>query len=636
VPNSSAAAQRTEIDRKIAKAESDLPRHFPPGGNAGRDRFAAKFADWERKESKRAIHWTPLHPVAAKATRPYLAAQADQSILVSGDQGKSDRYDVAYDGLPSEVRALRLEVLPDDSLPKHGPGRVFYEGPFGDFVLSELSATADEKPVHFQRAAHSFSSTAGGAAAAIDGNPLTAWSINGGQGKSHAAVFVLDAPLQGAKRLALNMLFEYYYACGLGRFRLSATNESVPADRPVLPPAIDDVLTVPPAQRRAEQEAILVHYFASITPELAAARKEIETLRKDEPAFPTTLVMKERPAANPRKTFIHKRGEFLQPTTRVEPELPSMFAGLRNNRPRNRLEFARWLVDPQNPMVGRVTMNRQWQAFFGQGLVRTTEDFGYQGSPATHPELLDWLALELVRNQWSLKAMHRLIVTSATYRQSSHVTPELFAKDSENRLVSRAPRRRLDAELIRDLALKSSGLLSEQIGGPSVFPPQPASVTTEGTYGGLSWNVSTGSNRYRRGLYTFTKRTAPFAMLATFDAPSGEACVARREVTDTPLQALTLLNDAMFVEIAQGMAGDVTRDTTQSAEQIARTLFRRLLTRPPSSQELAALVAFHAKAVEQLPEKTSGAGKTHASANLAAWMAVARSLLNLDETITRE
>ena len=200
-----------------------------------------------------------------------------------------------------------------------------------------------------------------------------------------------------------------------------------------------------------------------------------------------------------------------------------------------------------------MTVNRQWAAFFGKGLVRTVEDFGYQGEPPTHPELLDWLAIRLVESGWSIKAMHRLIVTSATYRQSSRVTPELLAKDPENRLLARGPRVRLEAEMLRDAALRVSGLLSEKIGGPSVFPPQPPGVSTEGAYGGLAWNVSPGGDAYRRGLYTFSKRTAPYAMFTTFDAPSGEVCVARREVSNSPLQALTLLNDPVFEEAAQAL-----------------------------------------------------------------------------------
>ena len=290
-----------------------------------------------------------------------------------------------------------------------------------------------------------------------------------------------------------------------------------------------------------------------VAPELAKERAAIEQLRKEMPPDPTTLVMQERPPDNPRPTFIHNRGEYLQPTDRVQPAVLSILPPLPKDVPPNRLALARWLVSPDNPLSARVTMNRQWAAFFGRGLVRTAEDFGYQGEPPSHPELLDWLALELPRQGWSMKRMHKLIVMSATYQQSSRATPELLAKDPENRLLARGPRVRLEAEVIRDAALRASGLLSERIGGPSVFPPQPPGVTTEGTYGGLEWKVSPGGDRYRRGLYTFTKRTAPFAMATTFDAPSGEVCVARREVSNTPLQALTLLNDPVFEEAAQAL-----------------------------------------------------------------------------------
>ncbi len=354
--------------------------------------------------------------------------------------------------------------------------------------------------------------------------------------------------------------------------------------------------------------------------------------------------MSERPRDNPRATYLHKRGDFLRPTERVEAGLPALFGPLAKNGPHDRLGFARWLVSAENPLVGRVTMNRQWQVFFGRGLVQTTDDFGYQGSPPTHPDLLDWLAVEFLNQRWSMKAMHRLIVTSATYRQSSQVTAEALTNDPENRLLSHAPRVRLEAELIRDSELKAAGMMTETIGGPSVFPPQPPSVTTEGTYGGLAWNDSTGLDRYRRGLYTFAKRTAPFAMLSTFDAPSGEACVARREVSNTPLQALTLLNDAMFVEIARGLANKVVSRGNQSTKAIATEMFRRCLTRPPDQDELNALVDFQmhererferdTKAADALVQNGTDSGVSRAE--LAAWTAVARGLLNLDETITKE
>jgi hypothetical protein len=284
-------------------------------------------------------------------------------------------------------------------------------------------------------------------------------------------------------------------------------------------------------------------------------------------------------------------------------------------------------------------MNRQWAAFFGRGLVRTAEDFGYQGEPPSHPELLEWLALELARQGGSLKRMHKLIVMSATYQQSSRATPELLASDPENRLLARGPRVRLEAEVIRDAALRASGLLAERLGGPSVFPPQPSGVTTEGTYGGLEWRISPGGDRYRRGLYTFTKRTAPFAMATTFDAPSGEVCVARREVSNTPLQALTLLNDPVFQEAAQAL-GQLMAARGGSVEGRVDTLFRRCLTRAPDRDELAQLAQFFQSQkrrfeLKQLDAaKIAGPGTTEASER-AAWTVLARVILNLDEAVTK-
>jgi hypothetical protein len=286
-------------------------------------------------------------------------------------------------------------------------------------------------------------------------------------------------------------------------------------------------------------------------------------------------------------------------------------------------------------------MNRQWAAFFGRGIVKTVEDFGYQGQLPTHPELLDWLALELVQQGWSMKAMHRLIVTSATYRQASRVTPELLAKDPENTLLARGPRVRLEAELIRDSLLKAGGLLCEKIGGPSVFPPQPPGVSTDGAYGNLAWNVSAGGDKYRRGLYTFSKRTAPYAMFTTFDAPTGEVCVARREVSNSPLQALTLLNDPVFQETARALGQLVASGAGTDADRVTR-LFERCLGRKPRSQEMVALTRFanlqrHRLTHGELnPNEIAGAVPTGPElVDRAVWTIVARAILNLDETVTK-
>jgi hypothetical protein len=360
--------------------------------------------------------------------------------------------------------------------------------------------------------------------------------------------------------------------------------------------------------------------FLETAPELAVHAKALANLRRQIPRGQPTLVMRERPAAHPRPTFRHHRGEFLSPKEEVPPAVPAFLPALPKDAPANRLTFARWLFAPDNPLTARVAVNRQWQAFFGRGFVATLEDFGYQSEAPTHPELLDWLAVEFRKGGWSMKKLHRLIVTSATYRQSSRVTPELAAKDRENLLLARGSRFRLDAEVIRDGALQAAGLLSGKMGGPGVFPPQPASVTSEGTYGRIEWKPSEGEDRYRRSLYTFIKRTAPFAMATTFDAPTGESCVARRDVSNSPLQALTLLNDDMFMEAARALGA---KAMTAASDDEGRLTFilRRCVTRPPAPDEIATMKGFVA------------AQRSRKVADKDVWTAVARAALNLDESI---
>jgi mono/diheme cytochrome c family protein len=598
-----------------------------------------KFAAWQNLEAAHAARWSVLRPVEAVSDLPKLQLLDDGSILASGDQSKRDVYQLKFRPQQQGITALRLEVLPDDSLPKGGPGRVYYEGAPGDFHLSEFVVERAADKVAMSRASHSFASGGNSAAKAIDGIPHTAWTINGGQGRAHAAVFNLAEPLT-ADEFSISMIFEQYYAAGLGRFRIWATTDAKPAEARGLSPELEEILLVPAEQRTPEQRERLLRQFLATAPELAAEREKIRRLRESMPAYPTTLVMLERPADNPRPTFIHRRGEFLQPTDRVEPAMLAALNPLPSEVPRNRITFARWLVDPSNPLVGRVTMNRQWAALFGRGIVRTTEDFGFQGEPPTHPQLLDWLAVEFVKQGWSLKSMHRLIVSSATYRQSSRVTPELLERDPQNVLLARGPRFRLEAELLRDTVLKASGLFSPKVGGPSVFPPQPPGVSSEGAYRPLDWKVSEGPDRYRRGLYTFSKRTAPYAMFSTFDAPSGEACVARRDVSNTPLQALTVLNDMVFIEASQTL-GRQTAEDSGSIEDRAARLFRKCLVRSPDSGELAALVEFfntqHKRFIAKELDATAVAGSSDGDpAGRAAWTVTARALLNLDEFVTRD
>lgn len=615
-------------------ALTDLPESVRRSARMDRE-----FKDWLADQRIRAVRWELLQPVRASSEIPSLDIQPDGSVLASGDQSKRDIYQLTYTGKLEKITALRLEVLPDDRLPKRGPGRIAYEGPFGDFFLSEFTARVEEKPVTFSSASHSFASDKNTASVAIDGDPQTGWSINGGQGKAHVAVFQLAEPLS-ADPLDVELLFERYYAAGLGRFRLWATSEERPVSASTLPTEVETLLLASDSELAPEQHEKLLSYFLSISPSLAAERAEIDKLRKELPEYPTTLVMKERPADHPRKTYLHHRGEYLQPTELVEPRLPSMFPSPGGSGPRDRLAFARWLVSEDNPLAARVAVNRYWSALFGRGIVRTTEDFGYQGEAPTHPELLDWLAVEFQRRAWSTKQLHKLIVTSATYRQSSRVTPEHLDRDPRNELLSRAPRVRLDAEQVRDVLLRASGLLSEKVGGPSVFPPQPPGVTSEGTYGPLEWKTSEGEDRYRRGLYAFSKRTAPYAMFATFDAPSGEACLARRDVSNTPLQALTLLNDTVVMEAARALGGLLSNQAGTDEDRVLE-LYRRCLGRPPRSEELDLLLAFHRRHLGRLTrneldgEAIAGEGEGNA-VNRAAWTLTARAVLNLDEMVTKE
>jgi hypothetical protein len=637
VPSPEIVERRREVEKQIADRLVDLPNLWP--GEAKAESMEKAFQTWRDREAARSVRWTVLKPADAKANVPHLEVQNDASVFVSGDQTKSDTYTLTFRGLPPGVTAIRLEVLPDERLPRHGPGRGYYEGPIGDFFLSEFRLFADGKLVKLARASHSFARGGTSAAFAIDGDPQSGWAIDGGQGQAHWAVFKLAAPLAESESVEVRMLFERYHAAGLGRFRIAATTDTRAAEARPVPAETEELLLTPAEKQTQAQRQRLRETFLLAAPELAKERQAIDALRKQIPAMPTTLVFAERPPANPRPTFIHNRGEFLQPTDRVEPGVPAFLHALPPGAPRDRLTFARWLVSPDNPLVARVTVNRQWAAFFGTGLVRTVGDFGYQGEFPSHPELLDWLALNFIRQGWSMKKLHRLIVTSATYRQASRVSPELLAVDPQNRLLARGPRVRLEAEMLRDAALTASDLLAPRLGGPSVFPPQPPGVTTDGAYGRLDWKVSPGADRYRRGLYTFAKRTAPYALFATFDGPSGEVCVARREVSNTPLQALTLLNDATFIETAQALGRVLTARPGPVEERIDEA-FRRVLTRPPSADEKAQLLRFWRAQRSRFMTgeldalKVAGPGVGNA-VDRAAWTVLVRALFNLDEFVVR-
>ncbi len=650
LPDPKITEQRREHAAKLAKMIAGLAEKFPVTNAPAQDTRPVEvkraeliekgFAEWLKQEQARTVAWQVLKPQALKANLALLTPQADDSIFATGDQSKSDTYEITYK-LPKGTTALRLEAIPDDRLPEHGPGATYYEGPRGDFFLSEFTATTKGAKLKFSDATHSFGKPGIGRGTAtakncIDGDQQSGWSVNGGQGERHVAVFNLEQPLAEAGEVTIGMLFEKHYAAPLGRFRISATTAPGKAEARDFAENLEALLAKS-EWSQTERESLRQLYLLN-APELAAQRAEIDKVRRAEPEYPTTLVMRERPPENSRKTFRHHRGEFLQAKEEVRPGVFEVLHDAPKGQALNRLTFARWLVSPENPLVGRVTVNRHWAAFFGRGLVRTTEDFGFQGELPSHPALLDWLAVEFVKQGWSMKKLHRLIVMSATYRQDSTVTPQLLAKDAENKLYARGPRVRLEAEQIRDSVLKAAGLLSPKLGGPSVYPPQPASITSEGTYGKLAWATSEGEDRYRRGLYTFIKRTAPYAMFNTFDAPSGEACVARRDISNTPLQALTLLNDTVFIEAAQALGREWAKEEG-SVDAKLQKLFQRCLTRPATKDEIVRLKGFYEAQRARLESKELNAaelsGSKDGTLEQAAWTIVARALLNLDEMVTK-
>ncbi|HIL70366.1 MAG TPA: DUF1553 domain-containing protein, partial [Verrucomicrobia bacterium] len=656
VPDKGVLERRKKILSEIEQLQNELPGKFPIGDGSGsveerrHHRLEQSFSEWLQEEKSVAVQWTPLLPNHLESNLPKLEMLEDGSTFSSGDITKRDVYTLRFPLASvtkngSQITALKLEVLPDDRLPARGPGRAYYEGRKGDFFLSEFTARMKGQELKFKSASHSYGKISignGGADAAnvIDGNGSTGWSTSGQEGKAHHLVLVFSEPIIPEGELEIEMLFERHFAASLGRFRISATSRTGAVSASRHPARILSLLVRGPSSLSDSERKTLKSAFLDVTSELAEARKQIEKLRKQLPEFPTTMVMLERPPDNPRLTHLRHRGEYLSPREVVSSGIPSVFVHADSgNLPTNRLELARWLASRKNPLAARVTVNRAWRAFFGAGLVRTSGDFGTQSDPPTHPELLDWLACEFMDQDWSLKKLHRLIVSSATYRQSSNLTELKRQQDPENRYLSRSSRGRVDAETVRDLLLSGSGLLSEKMYGPSVYPPQPSSVTAL-AYGNTKWNSSTGEDRYRRSLYTFSKRTAPFAAFSVFDAPSGEICVARRDRSNTPLQALTLLNDEMFIEMARELAQKAMDLELPSPSGRAMDIFRRLLIRPPSESETKAMVEFQQTQLSRLSNGELNAlhisGQEQASDEQASWVMVARAVMNLDETITKQ
>ncbi len=477
------------------------------------------------------------------------------------------------------------------------------------------------------------------------------WAVGGKLDQPHALTLVTSAPVEVADGSTLTITLEQTSSFEnhvLGKFRLSLTDDPRAAESARVPAPILAILTTPAEQRNETQRAELKTFYLTIATELAAARDQLMATRKslaELKAATTVPILRELAADKRRTTNIQLRGNFMDLGKEVTPGVPAAFHPLPEGSQPDRLALAKWLIDDNNPLTARVLANRYWDTIFGNGLVRTSEEFGSQGDLPTHPELLDWLATEFVRLKWDTKALLKLIVTSATYRQSSKVTPELLDRDLENYLLARGPRFRLSAEMIRDQALAISGLLSPKMYGPPVKPFQPNLGVSAAFGSGIDWQASAGEDKFRRGLYTTWRRSNPYPSMSAFDAPNREVCTIRRARTNTPLQALVTLNDPVYIEAAQALARTMAKSGTSPADHI-RAGFQQATSRPPTESELADLTKLFNSARERFAKDVEKARKLATNplgplpegvdpVELAAWTVVGNVLLNLDEMFMR-
>ncbi|MHC4880008.1 MAG: PSD1 and planctomycete cytochrome C domain-containing protein, partial [Planctomycetota bacterium] len=504
--------------------------------------------------------WHVLTPADFKseagATHTVLA---DQSVLVGGKLDENDAYAITARTELTGVTGFKLRALLDDSLPGKGPGRQT-KSDRANFVLTEFRVKAcpceDDSVDATQVGLHSAKADLEPAryepSTAIDGNDKTGWSIHTEIHKPHEITFLTSEPIgfEAGTRLQFELDFKLGDKRSLGRFQLVAMTGDPTGD--ALPKDVLAAFKKAPEERTRKEKQRLVRYRREQDAEAVKRAADVDAVSKklNQVKPETTLVMIEQEEA--RSTNIMKRGEFLNKGPEVQSGTPEILHALSPSLPRNRLGMAKWLVDPQNPLVARVTVNRWWAEIFGQGIVATLEDFGTQGEAPTHPELLDWLAVDFVENGWSMKHAHRVMVMSATYRQSSQITPMHLERDPKNKLLGRSSRVRLPAETIRDNALAASGLLEKKMFGQPVYPPQPNGVWRHVGRNAPKYNTSTGVDRFRRGIYTVWRRSAPYASFVNFDATDRGACTVRRSRTNTPLQALNLLNDQAYVELAFG------------------------------------------------------------------------------------
>lgn len=564
----------------------------------------------------------------------------DGSLLAAGYAPTKHKVKLSAKLPAGEIHAFQLELLMDRDLPRGGPGRSLKgTGALTEFEVETVSPS-DPNQVTKVKIARAYADlnlpeapideinrdkqelegkkaprVTGPIDYAIDGKKETAWGIDAGPGRRNqprTAVFVAESPIRIEEGTQVNIYLNQAHGgwnsddnqnLNLGRIRISYSN-TTPTEAPT---------------------PLSFSSYRRTVPAWQAENERIEALWQQHPEGNTQLVLSER--ESPRETHMFSRGDFLKPGKVVEPGVPAflhpMPAAKENEA--ERLRFARWLVSRDSPTTARSFVNRVWQSYFGTGIVETSEDLGRQSPAASHPQLLDWLAVDFMENDWHIKDLHRLIVNSATYKQSSRISPALREKDPYNRLLARGPRFRVDGEIVRDIALAASGLLTPEIGGPSVYPPAPDFLFQPPTsYGPKIWNEETGPQRYRRALYTFRYRSVPYPVLTNFDTPNGDTACVRRSRSNTPLQALTTLNEPLFYEAAQALAKKAIADGGSSDDARIRWAFARCTARQPSTGEATELASFLAAQRKRFPSDET------------AWTALARLLLNLDETITKE
>ncbi|MDP4775171.1 MAG: PSD1 and planctomycete cytochrome C domain-containing protein [Opitutales bacterium] len=634
-----------------------------PAEKAARQAAEAPFATWlsEARKKLAATHvsWTTLRADALEtAEGTALRQEADLAVQASGPHPKQDEYRFMASPRGRRITGLRLEVLPHPTHTGGGLGR----GKDGEFLLTDLKAQVRTKgnslirDIALDSAVADFTADKkkngnyGDVKDTLDDDPRNGWTtIGADKTKPHHAVYRLAEPLTLGPDEELIIELRQRSTLGdrnLGRFRLAVTDEAGPAVALIGATPFEQLAAVK-AEPDAKLRARLFDQFLADHRPYRDARAALDRAMRDQADVKAragkvnVMVLAER--KQPRDTFVLVRGVWDKHGDKVTPDVPKALTPWPADAPRDRLGLARWLTAPANPLAGRVAVNHLWQMLFGQGIVRTTEDFGLQGESPSHPELLDWLAVDLVKHGWDLKRTLKLIVMSRTYRQDSAVSAALLAKDPENRLLGRGARFRLPSWMIRDAALRSAGLFNPVLGGPPVRPYQPDGVWEELFMGRFKYEASEGPAQYRRTLYAFWRRSIAPTFL--FDSAQRRSCEVRTGRTNTPLQALTLQNDATYLESSQAIAAELLREGGDATR--IQSLFRRVLSREANDQEAALLGRTLMKARDHYRAQPAAAAqflrvgqRTHAKgadlSELAAWTVVASLTLNLDEAITHE